>query len=79
MNCPEAIEHLYSFLDEELTVDLKTEVLVHLEGCEGCFGHYEFERAFLLFLQARCKAQAAPPELRRRVFEQVMQDRDRQV
>jgi len=79
MNCPEAIDHLYSFLDEELTVDVKTEVMVHLEGCEGCFGHYEFERAFLVFLKARCKAQAAPPDLRRRVFEQVMQDPDRRA
>ena len=74
MDCDEAIEHLYSFLDGELTDDTAQEIRRHLTGCHGCFGHFEFERAFLLFLEARCQAQAAPTHLRRRVFERILLD-----
>ena len=74
MNCGEAIEHLYSFLDGELTPAAESEVRKHLESCRGCGGHFEFERDFLRFLEARCQAQAAPSHLRRRVFERILLD-----
>jgi len=74
MDCDDAIEHLYTFLDGELTPGVRDEIQKHLAGCHGCFGHYEFERAFLRFLEARCQAQAAPAHLRRRVFERILLD-----
>jgi anti-sigma factor (TIGR02949 family) len=75
MNCDDAVEHLYGYLDGELTADTETAVRGHLEDCTGCFGQFEFERSFLRFLEARAKAQCAPEPLKRRVFEQILLDR----
>ena len=75
VDCDDAIEHLYSYLDGELTAQTEKAVRGHLDDCSGCFGQYEFERAFLKFLEARCKAQAAPEPLKRRIFEQVLLNR----
>ena len=75
MDCDDAVEHLYSYLDGELTRDSETAVRGHLEDCAGCLGHFEFERAFLRFLEARARAQCAPEPLKRRIFEQILLDR----
>jgi anti-sigma factor (TIGR02949 family) len=79
MDCRKAINELYNYLDEELTVEVQASVRSHLEHCEHCFGHYEFERTFLRFLEARCRAQCAPPELKKKIFEQTLLDRDRET
>lgn len=75
MNCDDAVEHLYSYLDGELTAETETAVRGHLEDCSGCSGQFECERAFLRFLEARAKAQCAPEPLKRRIFEQILLDR----
>jgi len=77
IDCDEAVEHLYTYLDEALTPEVQKAVRSHLEHCRDCFGHFEFERAFLRFLEARCRAQGAPPDLRKRVFEGILLDHDR--
>ena len=76
MNCQEALEQLYAYLDEDCTVEVKTAIRHHIEECGDCFGHYEFERTFLLFVEARCKAKAAPANLRKRIFEQILLERE---
>ena len=77
MECDEAVEHLYTYLDQELTPELETAVRTHLTQCAGCFGHFEFEKAFLRFLEAKSRAHGAPAPLRRRVFEQILLDQSR--
>ena len=76
VDCAEAVEHLYTYLDEELTPELEVAIRAHLEQCTGCLGHFEFERAFLRFLEARSQAHSAPAALRKRVFEQLLFDQD---
>ena len=75
IDCTEAVEHLYGYLDEELTAEVKAAVRSHLSHCADCFGHFEFERAFLKFLEARSRAHDAPPGLRKKIFEQILLDR----
>lgn len=75
LNCDDAVEHLYTYLDGELTREIEADVRAHIEGCGDCFGHFEFERTFLRFLEARAKAQCAPEPLRLRIFKQVLLDR----
>ena len=75
MDCDGAVEHLYTFLDGELTAAAEKAVRAHIETCSDCFGHFEFERAFLRFLEARAKAQCAPEPLKRRIFEQIFLNR----
>lgn len=79
MNCPEAIEHLYSYLDQECSADVEAAVRVHIEQCTDCFGQFEFERTFLLFVKARSAAKSAPPELKKRIFQEILMDRTREA
>ena len=36
-------------------MDVEREVREHLEACKPCGHHFDFEQAFLTFLQARCR------------------------
>ena len=68
MNCREALDHVYEFLDKELTPDIEREVREHLQACKPCGHHFNVEEAFLKFLQARCRTGSAPPDLKRRIL-----------
>lgn len=74
MNCRECAEHLYEYLDRELTADLERELRAHLSECTPCGEHFDFEALFLKFLHARCAGQGAPLELRRRILEQLLNE-----
>jgi len=68
MNCQEALHHLYEFLDREMTPDDERRVREHLTACHPCDDRFDVEQAFLRFIEARCRGQGAPPELRRRIL-----------
>jgi anti-sigma factor (TIGR02949 family) len=68
MDCQEALDRLYEFLDGELTPDAATAIREHLEACAGCVGLYDFERAYLRFLEARTRTVGAPAHVRRRIL-----------
>ena len=74
MNCRECVEHLYEYLDRELTPELEREIRQHLIECTPCDEHYDFEKLFLDFLQARCRAQGAPPELKHRILRELLDE-----
>lgn len=71
MNCREARERLYEFLDREMTPEAEAAVRHHLTECPPCGKHYDFEELFVQFLRARCRAQGAPPELKRRILDEL--------
>lgn len=71
MNCREAAARIYEYLDRELTPHLALEIERHLEACAGCYGNFEFQRAFLEFLARRGRAVRAPEELRRRISQLI--------
>lgn len=71
MTCQECAARLYEYLDQELTPDLERAIAAHLEECANCFGHFEFERAFLAYV-ARCGGgTVAPQPLRERILRSV--------
>jgi anti-sigma factor (TIGR02949 family) len=74
VDCDEALDRLYEYLDGELTPAVEAAVRRHLTACAPCLRIYDFERAFLRFLDARAQAAEAPPELRRRVLERLLFD-----
>jgi mycothiol system anti-sigma-R factor len=74
VNCRECVEHLYEYLDRELTPELEREIRTHLAECPPCGEQLDFEALFLKFLKARCSAQGAPPTLRRRILEQLFDE-----
>jgi anti-sigma factor (TIGR02949 family) len=74
IDCAEVMERLYEYIDGELDApDLVERIRAHLEACERCYPHYRFEKAFLRFL-AEQRVRGVPPELRRRVFERILEE-----
>ena len=71
MNCRECVEHLYEFLDREVTPDLERDIRQHVKECPPCGEQFDFEALFLKFLRVRCRAQGAPPELKRRLLREL--------
>lgn len=71
MNCQEALAHLYEYLDRELTPADEQRLREHLTACRPCDERFDVEQAFLKFVEARCRARGAPPELRRRILREL--------
>ncbi len=77
LDCMAAMEHLYAYLDGELTAELEGAIRRHLSMCARCFPVFELERGFLRFVEARTRLQKVPEPLRRRVFEELFTDEHR--
>src|SRR5260370_798356 len=75
MNCRECKEHLYEYLDRELTPAVEQEIRQHIADCPPCGEEFDFEKLFLGFLPARCRAQGAPPDLKRRSLDELLDER----
>ena len=45
--CREIVRQLWPYLDGVLPDEWQERVVQHLEQCEACRSHYDFERAFL--------------------------------
>ena len=69
--CAEVIERLWEYIDGELDEARRAEVSEHLELCQRCWPHYDVHRAFQSFLRRHGECRI-PPELRRKVFEQLL-------
>jgi anti-sigma factor (TIGR02949 family) len=76
IDCREAFDRLYGYLDGELTPTQEAEVREHLDACRHCFRLARFESAYLRFLKARTRAQRAPPELRKRILRSLLTSGD---
>lgn len=72
IDCREAAERLYEYLDGELTPERAAEVQAHLAVCAPCLTLSKFESAYLRFLEVRARARHVPPDLRRRILERMM-------
>ena len=79
MNCQDALDQLYEFLDGELTPERADAVKTHLRECSHCFAMSKFEDAFLRFLEARSRSRTAPPQLRKKILEQLLTEPDDQA
>ncbi len=71
INCRDAIDQLYDFLDGELTEERMQEMREHLDRCSGCHPHYDFERAFLAAVAASRERGGCPAAVRQRVMESL--------
>lgn len=72
IDCQEALENLYAYLDGELDDVREEEVRAHLDQCAPCLGVSRFETAFLRFLEARARSKGAPEHVRKRVLAQLL-------
>ncbi|UCF41657.1 MAG: mycothiol system anti-sigma-R factor [Gemmatimonadota bacterium] len=76
IDCLEALDRLYDYIDGELTPARAEEVRRHLEQCKPCLKVSEFETAWVQFLEARTRVRQAPAGLRKRVLESLLFEDD---
>lgn len=72
IDCREAFERLYAYLDDELTAEKADEVKEHLDACKDCLRLATFESAYLRFLEARTRAERAPEALKKRILRDLL-------
>lgn len=78
MPCGEVMERLWAFLDGELDASDEAAVRRHLEMCNRCYPQYDFQRAYFEFTRRVRKTDGAPPELRRRLFQAILEEEKRE-
>ena len=72
LDCQQALDHMYEYLDEELTPEIEARMRGHLVDCLPCQKLADFEQTYLRFLEARTKTRGAPAELRRKILERII-------
>jgi mycothiol system anti-sigma-R factor len=73
MPCEHVLDRLWEYLDSELTVADEAKVQEHLEICSRCYPQYDFRRAYFEYTRRLQQREQAPPELRRRLFQRLME------
>jgi anti-sigma factor (TIGR02949 family) len=79
LDCDEALERVYEFLDGELTESVERAIRRHLAACTRCMPKFEHERVFLEFIAQRARLEHAPPALRRRILRELVDEATRRA
>lgn len=67
INCREAVEKLYVYLDRQLSDEEAAEVQRHLDRCPHCDDHFRFEANVLTRIHQVCRNVETPSNLLERV------------
>ena len=65
--CQDALHELYTFLDGELTVEKREHIRVHLDDCNPCLEHYDFEAELRIVISTKCK-ESVPQSLKDKIL-----------
>lgn len=71
LNCQQALERVYEFLDQEITEEQADEIRMHLAACEPCFDEVETRVALKALIKRCCSGERAPDALRLRIVTEV--------
>ncbi len=63
MNCKEALEKLYAYLDKDCASCSLEEIEAHLKDCRPCWDRCEFERQLLARYKKSCCFETLPSKL----------------
>lgn len=74
IECHEAMEKLFEFLDRELESGEHEQVARHFEVCARCYPHLRFEQSFRDALHRAREGESAPPEIRGRVVDALREE-----
>ena len=69
IECHEAVELIFDWLDDELDPADAASVGEHLETCARCYPRLQFERAFLEALRRAPPSELVTADLQRRILE----------
>ena len=73
MPCEHVLARLWEFLDGELPPADEVAVQKHLDICNRCYPRYNFQRAYFEYAGRVRERDHAPPSLRRRLFEKILE------
>lgn len=71
--CDHVVAQLWEYVDGSLDQLGSEQVRRHIDMCARCFPEYDFRRAYVRFM-GRCSTQEVKPELRRRIFEMILEE-----
>ena len=75
VNCGQALDRLFEYLDSELETLDSERVRRHLEECAPCLDEYDVEVVVKNLVRRSCQ-ESAPEELRVRIHERLTMNRD---
>lgn len=67
-DCGSVLEHLYEYLDGEMSGDDCTRFAQHLAECAPCLSEYERDQALKALVRRSCACEAAPDTLRTQII-----------
>ena len=74
-DCAEVLHRVYLYLDrEQLTVEHREEVRLHLDECGPCLQQYGLEREVQALVRRCCGGDLAPEALRQSVLVRIRQE-----
>ncbi len=71
LDCGEALDHLYEFLDGEIGPPDHARIAAHLQECGPCLAEFDVERIVKAVVARSC-CQAAPAQLRARLLAEIV-------
>lgn len=71
--CEETIAELYTYLDGELTVEIRERIRIHLDECPPCGDAAGFEAELRRVIASKC-VERVPDELRARILAACTED-----
>lgn len=66
LSCEDVLEHLFSYLDQEVDEEMHADIEHHLEQCRECYSRADFERRLKQRIAETGDAEA-PESLRQRI------------
>jgi mycothiol system anti-sigma-R factor len=66
-DCRQVLEQIELYLDGELEPGVHVQIAAHLETCDPCLGHSDFQRHLKELLRARCGCDEVPVHVLERI------------
>lgn len=73
IRCEEAMARLWEFLDGELEDVEEEAVRKHLEVCNRCYPKYDFQRAYVEYMQRTSRRGEESTDVRHELFQKLLE------
>ena len=70
-DCERALAEVYTYLDQELTDEMRVQIAAHLESCNPCFEAFDFEAELRMVITTKTHSGEFPETLRIRIEEKL--------
>lgn len=70
-DCERALAEVYTYLDQELTDEMRVQIATHLESCNPCFEAFDFEAELRMVISTKVQSVDVPETLRIRIEQQL--------